>query len=93
MLFNSFEFIFLFLPTVFLVYFLIGSLLNKELAKVWLVVSSLFFYSWWNIAYLPILLGSIGVNFYIGRIVTKVRKPKVLLTIGIIFNISLLYRR
>jgi len=90
MLFNSFEFIFLFLPTVFLVYFLIGSIFNKELAKVWLIISSLFFYSWWNIAYLPILLGSIGVNFYIGRIITKVRKPKFLLSIGIIFNISLL---
>lgn len=66
MLFNSYEFIFLFLPITFFVYFY---LLNKRLitgAKGFLVFSSLFFYSWWNIAYLPIILGSMLFNYVIG---------------------------
>ena len=49
MLFNSFEFILLFLPITLLVYFV---LLRKRLtiaAKSWLLFTSLFFYSWWDI--------------------------------------------
>jgi cellulose synthase/poly-beta-1,6-N-acetylglucosamine synthase-like glycosyltransferase len=56
MLFNSYEFIFAFLPLTFFIYFF---LLNKRLivgAKGFLVFASLFFYSWWNIAYLPLIL-------------------------------------
>lgn len=58
MLFNSYEFIFAFLPVTFFIYFY---LLNKRLitgAKGFLVFTSLFFYSWWNITYLPIILTS-----------------------------------
>ncbi|MGE4445005.1 MAG: MBOAT family protein, partial [Candidatus Altimarinota bacterium] len=47
MLFNSYEFIFAFLPLTFFIYFF---LLHKRLvtgAKGFLVFASLFFYSWW----------------------------------------------
>jgi len=95
MLFNSQEFIFLFLPISFFVYFF---LLNKRLitgAKGFLVFSSLFFYSWWNIAYLPIILSSMLFNYTLGNSLnenlSEVRvSKKVLLAIGIIANLLLL---
>ena len=56
MLFNSYTFIFFFLPLSYFIYFF---LLRQHLiaaAKGFLVFASLFFYSWWNIAYLPLIL-------------------------------------
>ena len=50
MLFNSYEFLFLFLPIAVGGYFLLGSReKNSEWANVWLVGLSLFFYSYWDI--------------------------------------------
>jgi D-alanyl-lipoteichoic acid acyltransferase DltB (MBOAT superfamily) len=94
MLFNSYEFIFAFLPLTFFIYFF---LLNKRLiigAKGFLVFASLFFYSWWNIAYLPLILVSMLFNYVVGNSLNKRSQskvnPKTLLIIGIIANLSLL---
>ncbi len=93
MLFNSIEFLFLFLPLAVIGYWWIQHF-NSRLATAWLVASSLFFYSWWNISYLPLILGSAGVNFLIGRGLNKnyqQGKPgKGLISAGILFNITLL---
>ncbi len=95
MLFNSYEFIFFFLPFTFFIYFY---LLNRRLitgAKGFLVFASLFFYSWWNIAYLPIILSSMLFNYVLGNSLNenlykvKIGK-KTLLSIGIAANVSLL---
>ncbi len=95
MLFNSYEYIFFFLPFTFFVYFF---LLNKRVivgAKGFLVFASLFFYSWWNIAYLPLILGSMLFNYVVGNSLNenfkKVRVHKeTLLSIGVLGNLSLL---
>tara|TARA_B100000989_G_C19503712_1_gene455476 strand:- start:236 stop:1690 length:1455 start_codon:yes stop_codon:yes gene_type:complete len=94
MLFNSYEFILFFLPVCLFFYYY---LLNKKfykLSKVHLVCSSLFFYSWWNIHYLPLLLISILFNFYINHQITKKNlnhfQRKRILIFAIIVNISLL---
>ena len=95
MLFNSPIFIFLFLPVTFFVYFY---LLQKRLiigAKGFLVFASLFFYSWWNINYLPIILSSMLFNYIVGNSLNKNFKNvrvhrKSLLIFGILMNISLL---
>ena len=92
LIFNSFEFIFLFLPIVFLGYFILSKV-NFTYAKVWLFISSLFFYSWWNPIYLPLLLFSLVVNYIFGTTLGKMKhslKKKILLTIGILFNVCLL---
>ena len=96
MLFNSYIFIFAFLPITFFIYFYLNKKRLTEVSKGFLVFSSLFFYSWWNIIYLPIILGSILFNYLIGRILSKTsnrtkkfRKKSVLL-FGIILNTSLL---
>jgi D-alanyl-lipoteichoic acid acyltransferase DltB (MBOAT superfamily) len=63
-------------------------------SKIWLIVGSFFFYGYWNIDYIPLLLGSIFVNFFIGSALANHTPSKAsrnsLLIIGIGFNISLL---
>ncbi len=97
MLFNSYEFIFLFLPLSLIVYFWLNQKKLTQAAKAWLVFVSLFFYSWWDISYLPLILGSILFNFAIGTTISrssKKAKPSLhhisLLTFGIISNLALL---
>jgi alginate O-acetyltransferase complex protein AlgI len=51
MLFSTPEFILLYLPIVFFVYFFLNRLRYVLAGKVWLVIASLFFYAYWNIAY------------------------------------------
>lgn len=97
MLFNSYEFIFLFLPISIIVYFWLNKKRLTQAGKAWLVFVSLFFYSWWDISYLPLILGSILFNFTIGTTISKSSKKVKqslsqlsLLTFGIIANLSLL---
>jgi alginate O-acetyltransferase complex protein AlgI len=92
LLFNSYEFIFVFLPITFFIYFYLNNQKLTEASKGFLVFSSLFFYSWWNILYLPLILGSMLFNFIIGNSLNKTSKisKKSLLTFGIISNIALL---
>jgi D-alanyl-lipoteichoic acid acyltransferase DltB (MBOAT superfamily) len=97
MLFNSYEFIFAFLPISFFVYFSLNQKRLTVASKGWLVFTSLFFYSWWNIAYLPLILISILFNYTITNTMfeyDKSRKKylskKALLQIGLAFNIGLL---
>ncbi|BCG64421.1 MAG: alginate O-acetyltransferase complex protein AlgI [Methyloprofundus sp.] len=96
MLFNSYIFIFAFLPITFISYFLLAKYRNGEAAITFLVLASLFFYGWWNPIYLLLMLLSIGVNYLIGesivryRAVHNIHKTKLLLTIGIVFNLGLL---
>lgn len=89
MLFNSYEFIFVFLPIVLFIYFYLNHKALKKASKFFLVLSSLFFYSWWNVAYLPLILGSIAFNFSIGRLL-GLKPAKSILTVGVIGNIFLL---
>lgn len=95
MLFNSYEFIFLFLPLTFFIYFYLTSKRLITGAKGFLVFSSLFFYSWWNIIYLPLILASMLFNYVIGSSLTKESEhkkinKKTLLTFGIVSNLALL---
>jgi alginate O-acetyltransferase complex protein AlgI len=65
MLFNSYPFIFLFLPVVLLGYFAFGR--RGNLAPViWLALASLAFYSFSNWQFVPLLVGSIAFNYGIG---------------------------
>ncbi|MBL3520271.1 MBOAT family protein [Arcobacter lanthieri] len=94
MLFNSYEFIFIFLPVMFVVYFYLNSKRLVLGGKIWLVVGSLFFYSYWNVIYLPLILLSIFVNYGVGLSLVNHNKIKIssktILTFGIVFNLGLL---
>lgn len=94
MLFNSIEFLFIYLPIVFFVYFALNKIKLVELAKGWLVFASLLFYSYWKIDYLPLILSSMIFNYSIGATLTgkinlKINR-KMVLFIGIAGNVLLL---
>ena len=95
MLFNSYEYILVFLPFVFLTYFYLNGKRLGIVATGFLAAASLFFYSWWNPVYLPIILGSMLFNYVAGAaLVRSSRLPprtrKSLLIIGIGLNLGLL---
>lgn len=96
MLFNSLEFILIYLPVVFVVYFFLNSKKLVQLAKGWLVIASLFFYSYWKPDYLPLILFSMIFNYSIGSTIINQEKlnlkinKKIPLLIGIIGNVGLL---
>lgn len=93
MLFNSYEFLFLFLPITFAIYFYLNSKNLFFISKIVLVLMSLVFYSYSNIVYLPLILFSIVVNFFIGKYIYSTNDEllkKIILYIGIVFNIILL---
>ena len=89
MLFNSYAFIFVFLPLVFFVYFFLNKKRLSNLAKAFLVSASLFFYAYWSVYYLPILLGGIVFNFLISKFLAK-HQSKAILIFGIVCNLALL---
>ena len=94
MLFNSYEFIFLFLPITLVIYFLLNKFNKNMLAKAWLVIASLYFYSYFNKSYLILIIVSILVNYFIGTELNmktnNVIRRKVLLIFGILFNLGAL---
>lgn len=95
MLFNSYEFIFLFLPVVLAGYFFIGKKHDRA-ANVWLALASLFFYGYWNKNYLPLLIMSIAVNYTFAGLILNARSnknashSKMYFILGLIFNLGLL---
>lgn len=94
MLFNSLEFISLFLPITLFIFFQIGKLGNYRLAIAFLVAASLFFYGWWNPPYLILIIFSLIFNYLIGSALNKEFKipisNKLILTIGVIVNLFMI---
>lgn len=76
------------MPVTFALFYLLRRS-HYSHAITFLILASLFFYGWWEISFLPILLGSIAVNFSIGKCM-KPEKSKALLWVGGIFNLGLL---
>ena len=62
MIFNSFQFLFAYLPLVLAGTFLLARF-GADAAQAWLIAASLFFYAAWNVAYLPLLLLSVAFNY------------------------------
>ena len=93
MLFNSYEFIFVYLPIVFIGYFFVLPRLGGGVraGSLWISLASLVFYGYWDIRYIPLLLGSISFNFLAGRFIEHIPdRRKLFLIIGILGNLTLL---
>jgi D-alanyl-lipoteichoic acid acyltransferase DltB (MBOAT superfamily) len=87
MLFNSHEFILVFLPIVLMGFFALNQYVRLRLA--WLVAASLAFYGWWDPIYLWLITGSICANYVIGKYLRK-GSSKPLLIFGVTLNLGLL---
>lgn len=91
MLFNSYEFIFVFFPLVLVVFFAIGTR-ARGVAAAWLGLASLGFYAWWSVAALPLLLGSIVFNFAAGRwLVPEAGRPRPKAALALVVGTNLAF--
>jgi alginate O-acetyltransferase complex protein AlgI len=70
MLFNSYEFIFIFLPVSLCLYYLVFFIYPNKIASI-VSITSLFFYAYWSLSSLPILILSILLNYTGGEIIKK----------------------
>lgn len=99
MLFNSYIFIFIFLPIVLSGWYLLNRYGRYSLASLFLAGMSLWFYAYFNVSYLLIILFSIGLNYLLSYILTlipdKFPHSKALnrigLFCGIILNLGILF--
>ena len=94
MIFNSYVFIFAFLPVVIFVFYGLGRL-SHHLATLWLAAASLFFYGWWDARFVGLLLGSIAFNYGAGYLIGhslahKPQRSKLLLITALVINLMLL---
>jgi D-alanyl-lipoteichoic acid acyltransferase DltB (MBOAT superfamily) len=93
MLFNSLLFIFGFLPICLIVYAALAPL-GRRWEVAFLAAASLFFYGWWNPAYLSLLGASILLNYLTGIAILKSpaagKRRRALLILGIAANLVVL---
>ncbi len=95
MLFNSYIFIFLFLPITLIGYYFFNSYKKFEMGKLWLTLMSLWFYGYFNPSYLLIMLASIVINYtlYLGilHVKDKLNYRKAIMMTGVFINVGLIF--
>lgn len=101
MVFSDLFFLFVFLPA-FLILYSFGKLIDRGVSRnrtssvhpvenAVLVIFSLLFYAWGEPVYVLLMLGSVLVNYFIGRMVDRASSlRKTALAFGIIVNILVL---
>ena len=91
MVFSSIIFLFRFLPITLFVYYIAPNRLKNAV----LVVCSLFFYSWGEVKYFPIMIASILVDYIVSLVIEKNRGTKwicrLCMGISLFFNLGMLF--
>ncbi|MEG1500534.1 MAG: MBOAT family O-acyltransferase [Clostridiales bacterium] len=95
MIFSSTIFIFGFLPTVLLIYFVLLAKANIRIKNIFLFLVSVFFYAWGEPKFVFVFLFSIFFNWFCGLKVDAWRasktKTRMIMVFMIIVNISILF--
>lgn len=94
MLFNSYVFILFFLPLCIIGYFGLNHFRQYNLAQLFLLIMSLWFYGYFNPSYLLIIAVSIIANYWFSYILSHTAQPhlkKAALLIAIAFNLGILF--
>jgi alginate O-acetyltransferase complex protein AlgI len=90
MVFSTPLFLFLFLPVVLAGYFLLPGLRARN---AWLLLVSLLFYAWGEVAFILLLLVSTLANFELGRWVERsenAARRKLAVAVAVVFNVGFL---
>lgn len=93
MLFNTYLFVFVFLPVAVAGFFLLGRIGRRDVAIVWIIATSLVFYGWNNWPVMGLLLFSLIFNYAVGLLLAADRpgvSRKAILIFGLIVNIGML---
>jgi alginate O-acetyltransferase complex protein AlgI len=95
-LFNSHEFIFVFLPLTAAGFFVLGHL-SRAWSLRWLILASFFFYAWWRPFNVLLIAPSILINYVLARMLQRLgrnenrrRASRAVLILGIVFNVAFL---
>lgn len=93
MLFNSPEFIFVFLPASLVTFLIVERFVSPLWAIFSLGVFSIFFYGWWDFRLVWVILASIAMNFTISRLIQGSEAPVSfwLAVTGVSLNLGLLF--
>jgi len=95
MLFNSYVFMLAFLPLTLIIYFLLGRLPERiQLNKLFLVLASFVFYGYNNPSYVPIIVGSILINYALSQMMLSSERKLIrlpLMFIGLALNLGVLF--
>ncbi len=83
MVFSSLTFLCVFFPVVFVLYYIIPSFRAKNYL---LIISSLLFYAYGESVYVLLMMGSSAMNYLYGRLLEKVQKRKLILTLAVLTN-------
>jgi len=94
MLFNSPEFLLVFLPIVLAGFYVLNLTAHARVGAGFLVLASLFFYGWWEPIYLFLIIASMLFNFTMARVIAARPHPsavaKPLLIVGVAVNLGAL---
>lgn len=87
MLFNSYEFLLVFLPAAILIYWFAD---RSEHWRTWvLILLSLVFYSYWDVRFLPLMVASILLNWWAANLYVATKRH-VVITAAIVVNLTVL---
>jgi D-alanyl-lipoteichoic acid acyltransferase DltB (MBOAT superfamily) len=95
-LFNSYEFLFFFLPLTVGMFFLLCARPWPRAAAAWLALMSVLFYGYWSPRYVLLLLSSVVVNFFAAQLMLRCRAEngrltaRHVLTFAVIANLAVL---
>jgi alginate O-acetyltransferase complex protein AlgI len=96
MLFNSHEFLFVFLPATLLGFYLLGRL-SPRAAILWLILTSLIFYGWWRPLNILIIGPSVIINYLLASFLLRLSQrggqpglSRAVLLAGVLFNVAFL---
>jgi alginate O-acetyltransferase complex protein AlgI len=91
MMFHTIAFILGFLPVCVIGFFALGRFCSTRCALGWLMMCNLFFYAWWNPAYVPLLVTSVVGNYAIAsKLRRAVATRRAWLATGVGANLALL---
>lgn len=99
MLFNSYLFIFIFLPLVLIGWYVLNHIKCYRMANFFLACMSLWFYGYFNVSYLFIIITSVLTNYLLSLCLSEFSKKsnhfriwnRLFLAFGILFNLGILF--
>ncbi len=90
MVFSSLTFLYIFLPIVLIIYYIVP----KNCRNLFILLSGLFFYAWGEPIYVVIMIASTLIDYFAGLIIYKAGDRKLLrklaLIVSVVMNLSLL---
>lgn len=97
MVFSSITFVFFFLPIVLVVYYVVEWLKKREgnngIQNAILIFASILFYAWGEPVHVLLMIASIAINYFVGRIIGSTKKhwKWIPLAIGVFYNLGMIF--